>query len=304
MKRVNIGILFFCVLGIAAVLFCSGCTPQEGMSESVAKEAEEAGQLEEENTYQPQEIECQNGDKKIYGVLYQPKTEDRVPLIICSHGFALTHESLAFFGEDFREYGVAVYCFDFCGGSEESKSDGSMLDMSLMTNVSDLNAVLDMVKSWDFIDQNRIVLLGYSQGGAASAIVASQRNTEVAGLVLLAPAFNIPNIARERCQEYENGAMLPDTFDHMGHIVGRRYFEDVLQYDIYQDIRKYQNPVLLFQGTEDKSVPIWYSEYAARVYRNVEYIRLSGAEHNLMATHMGIISDYMWAFFEKLGFWG
>lgn len=299
MKRVKAGLLIFCILSFAAVVFCSGCSMQKELSEPVANEPVQ----QEDNTYYPQEIGCQNGEKYIYGVLYRPTTEDKVPIIICSHGFACTHETLTFLGEDLKDYGVAVYCFDFCGGGEESKSDGSMLDMSLMTNISDLNAVLDMVKSWDFIDQNRIVLLGYSQGGATSAVVASQRNSEVAGLILLAPAFNIPDIARERYKGYENEAIIPDTFEHMGYTVGRRYFEDVLQYDIYQDIQRYQKPVLLVQGVQDESVPVWYAEYAARLYNNVEYVRLSNAGHNLMATHMGYIMDHVWDFLDKLGFW-
>ena len=40
------------------------------------------------------------------------------------------------------ELGYASYCFDFCGGSVvKGKSDGKTTDMSVLTEVKDLEAV-------------------------------------------------------------------------------------------------------------------------------------------------------------------
>ena len=38
-------------------------------------------------------------------------------------------------------------------------------EMSVMTEVSDLEVVMDAASGWDFVDEDRIVLLGTSQGG-------------------------------------------------------------------------------------------------------------------------------------------
>ena len=59
-------------------------------------------------------------------------------------------------------------------------SDGSTTQMSVMTEVSDLEAVLAAAKSWDFVDADRIILNGFSQGGIVSAI---NRDVEVDGAV-------------------------------------------------------------------------------------------------------------------------
>ena len=40
--------------------------------------------------------------------------------------------------------------------------------MTVMTEVRDLEAVLEAVKSWDFVDTGRIAIIGGSQGGAVS----------------------------------------------------------------------------------------------------------------------------------------
>lgn len=37
-----------------------------------------------------------------------------------------------------------------------------------MTEVSDLEVVMDAASGWDFVDEDRIVLLGTSQGGELS----------------------------------------------------------------------------------------------------------------------------------------
>lgn len=60
-----------------------------------------------------------------------------------------------------------------------------------MTEVADLNAVVDMIKTLDFVDTDNIFLLGRSQGGFVSALTAAQREDDIQGMVLFYPAFVI-----------------------------------------------------------------------------------------------------------------
>lgn len=57
-----------------------------------------------------------------------------------------------------------VYCFEFCGGSYSSKSSGSTLNMSIFTDQSDLDDVVNSLKKESFVDSNNIFLMGTSQG--------------------------------------------------------------------------------------------------------------------------------------------
>lgn len=113
--------------------------------------------------------------------------------------------------------GYAVYCFDFCGGSTGSRSDGSTLEMSIFTEQADLEAALDMIREQPFVDGDNIFLMGTSMGGAVSAITAAAHEDEIQGAILLYPAFVIVDDVNERFEGAEN---IPDTYYHMWMTVG------------------------------------------------------------------------------------
>ncbi len=50
------------------------------------------------------------------------------------------------------------------GGSLNGNSDGDFMDMTVMTEKEDLSAVMDFVKTKDYVDQDHLFLLGQSLG--------------------------------------------------------------------------------------------------------------------------------------------
>lgn len=86
---------------------------------------------------------------------------------------------------------VAAALSEKTGGDlfEIAPLNGYSIEMSVMTEVSDLEAVMEAASEWDFADESRIVLLGTSQGGIVSAIAAARHTDQVSGLVLMYPAF-------------------------------------------------------------------------------------------------------------------
>ena len=80
---------------------------------------------------------------KLYGILQLPGAETPYPLIILSHGFGGSHAGNQDYADYFTSQGFATFNFDFCGGGFGSKSDGTMLEMSVLTEAADLNAVID-----------------------------------------------------------------------------------------------------------------------------------------------------------------
>ena len=86
--------------------------------------------------YKQKEICVYNKGQKIYGIVYIPDTgRERIPLIICAHGLGGSHSSsTAHYARQLAPCGVAVYCFDFCGGGGTG-SDGETTQMSVMTEV-------------------------------------------------------------------------------------------------------------------------------------------------------------------------
>ena len=104
--------------------------------------------------YEVREIWCENNGQKIYGEAYVPITDGKSPLVIHSHGLGANHESGASYGKKYAPRGIAVYTFDFRGGSNknnENRSDGKTTDMSVLTEASDVTAVLNTAKTWDFV---------------------------------------------------------------------------------------------------------------------------------------------------------
>ncbi len=258
-------------------------------------EIQAAGPAEYE--YETQEMYARRGENQIYGVLYIPQNAgETMPAIIYSHGFGGSHRSGTQYAEAMAAKGYVVYCFDFCGGSPGSQSDGSTLEMSLFTEQADLEAVIEMIQGLDYVDSSNLFLMGTSQGGAVSAITAAKHVDEIRGLVLLYPAFVLADNANERYQSPEE---IPDTQFFMWMDVDRAYFEPLLGYDIYADIEAYDKDVLILHGDEDSIVPLSYSEHAAEVYPSAQLEVLQGAGHGFSGENAQTAINLMTEYFQS-----
>ena len=216
--------------------------------------------------YEQREIEVMNNGQRIYGIAYIPNTgAETVPLVICAHGLGGSYQTNLAYAEQLASHGLATYSFDFRGGGG-SRSDGSTTEMSVMTEVSDLEVILDAAREWDFVDPQRIVLLGTSQGGITSAIAAARRADDVAGAILMYPAFVVHDDIHKRFSSLDE---VPEVFQFNWITAGRPYVEDMWDYDVYAEIGNYKDKVLLMHGSADGIVPVSYSDRAAEVYEDV-----------------------------------
>lgn len=215
---------------------------------------------------------------KIYGRLFMPANYSegsKVPIMICGHGFGGNVNNCQYY-VPLTESGIAVYLIEFVGGQTGTDKNGLPLTYhSPITEVEDMEDVIDDVKKWDFVDTGKITLLGESQGGLVAALTAARRNTEVNGLVLLYPAF----VAEENCDRWEKPEDVPDTFVIGNNTVGKQYVLDMWDLDTYAEIVKYTKKVLLMHGTNDGTVDISYSDRASEAYPDCEYHVYQGAPH-------------------------
>ena len=220
-------------------------------------------------------IQSSNG--KIYGELNIPDVESPLPLVILSHGFGGNLLGNQDYATHFFSQGFATYNFDFCGGGFGSKSDGTMLDMSVLTEADDLNAIIDFFK--DDAQFSEIYLWGASQGGFVSAYVASKRPQDVAKIILEFPAIVLQDDAKARANA---DGSFPETSRVMGVAISRKYNEDAVSFDLYDLIGAYTGPVLILHGDKDPIVPLRYSQRAAEVFPNAELIVMPGQGHGFM----------------------
>ena len=223
------------------------------------------------------ELWLKRDNLNIYGKLYLPDDVlEKLPLIVMSHGFTATHGNNDFYADMAYQAGFAVYSFDFCGGSVRSQSDGDFLEMSVLTEALDLEAVVEQLKLRDDIDETRVFLMGESQGAFVSAYVAGKNPDDIAGLILYYPAFVLQDDAAERVEKYGSG---PRVDDVNGIKIGRIYTIDALTFDIYNIIRDYKKPVLIIHGDSDSIVPLRYSQKAVATYDDAKLVVLARAGH-------------------------
>ena len=142
----------------------------------------------------------------------------RYPLLIFSHELGKNHEAGAPYAERLAAAGYAVYTIDYCGGTvfrsrdgeivRPRRSSGETTDASLITWVDDLTAILSAAAEWDFVDPERIFLMGGSQGAVSSLLTAcrSQREGHHSAI-----RFNCPD---GKDKAFASGKMdLPDESD-------------------------------------------------------------------------------------------
>lgn len=203
-------------------------------------------------SYHEEEIPCGG----IYAHAYIPEKGGVLPALILSHGYNSCCADLDDMASAAAENGFFACSFDFIGGSVRSKSGGSSLDMSIRTECNDLNAVIDKLKADPRV--GNIYLYGESQGGFVSAVVSSRRD-DISGLVLLYPAFCIPD-------DWRGKKIPPEGIDFMGLKISPVFLRDMPDWDICGKAESFHNPVLIMHGDRDSLVSPDYSRRAAEHY--------------------------------------
>lgn len=260
-----------------------GASPDETATQeqatAVQQESEGAHDMQT-NAYTTQELWVQNGEHRIYGIAYVPDASTQVPLVIFSHELGNDHTSGERYAERLAQAGYAAYVFDFCGGTVGgNRSDGSNGEMSILTEASDLEAVLASSKTWEFVDPNKVVLLGGSMGGLVTTVVGSTHQDEIAGMILMYPALSAK--VDSGADQYGSADEVPEDVSLFGgwiH-VGKNYITDLWEVDFDQLLASYAEPMLLLHGDKDATVPISWSEEVRDIIPNCEFHVIKDGGH-------------------------
>ena len=208
-------------------------------------------------------IYCKNKNNyKIYGEAFIPSSKGPFPLVIFSHGFGYNFSYIE--PEKLALNGIAVYQFDFCGGTPNSKSEGKTTEMSVMTEAEDLECVIEQMKNQIFVDKTRIYLSGCSQGGFVTIIVGEKLQKEIKGLILYCPALNIKDFEKNNLIVEK----IPDYFKLGNMNLSRRYLDDIRDYDVYNAIKNIKIPFLYYHGDKDEIVNVEYAYKAQKYFNN------------------------------------
>lgn len=195
------------------------------------------------------ELECNK--KVLRGYLTMPE-EFNGTIVVCFHGFTGNKtEHAGHFRNLSRlleKENVATLRLDFSGNGE---SDGEFRDFTFDTMFSEAQEILKYARK--IKDVKKLILLGFSMGGALAATIASQFPKGIDKLVLWSPAGYMDEMMRdhfEKGEKLENGNSRYSTFE-----ISKEMYESVNKWHPYEGLENYPNKVLIIQGKKDLSVP-------------------------------------------------
>lgn len=231
--------------------------------------------------------EIQSRGLTLRGMVHIPeKTIDKIPMVCIFHGFTgnkmESHFIFVKLSRMLEAKGIASVRFDF-GGSGES--DGDFRDVTISKELEDANAILDYVRMQDYVDNDKIAVVGLSMGGAVASMLSSERKETVKTLCLWAPAGNMGQlIMKGRSKEEIDNVNKTGIFDIGGLAVGVDFIRDAQNLDIFQKSSQYDKKVLLLHGDKDMAVPLSTSKHYLEIYGEKASLHIiSGADHTFNA---------------------
>ncbi|MEU6228264.1 alpha/beta fold hydrolase [Streptomyces sp. NPDC047042] len=209
-------------------------------------------------------------------------TETRWPTAVFVHGFASNRLELPDFVAMSRlleSHGIASVRFDLSGHGE---SDGDFFDVTITGELDETRAVLEVVRTFDFVDPGRIALVGMSMGGVVAGITAAEV-PGISALCLWSPAAVAPfEIGSGLLKGRSLAPELAEKgyVDTGGHRMSPALIEDIAGLDVYGRSGAYTGPVHILHGDQDDIAPLEYARrYLDHYDGNAQLEIVAGADH-------------------------
>ena len=209
---------------------------------------------------------------------------EKCPMVILCHGFTANMQGPLFdtISDKLTEAGIGVVRFDFNG---HGASEGDFINMTVPNEIDDALAVIAFTRNLP--QTASISLLGHSQGGVVSAMTAGRLGKyAIRSVVLMAPAAvlrddalrgNTMGVVYDPCHAPEYITM------PSGHKLGRNYIQTALELPIYETASRYDGPVLVIHGMDDRIVPYTYGERFHQTMKKSEMTLIPGENHGFGA---------------------
>ncbi len=221
--------------------------------------------LDDNDAYARHAISYRSNGLKISGILNIPKGKGPFPLLIFNHGYIdptvyTRGRGLKREQDYMARHGFAVLHTDYRGHRESDPSPDTreIYDAGFEYAMDSMNAIYAIrAAALPTIDTKRIGMLGHSLGGGVTLNVLTSHPELVSAAVLYAPVHSDAweNFVRWRKERPEGDR----TVAALGTREGNPSAWDSLS--SLSRLREIKTPVLLFHGTNDKDVPIAWSEF-------------------------------------------
>ena len=252
-------------------------------------------------------VENEENGNSIYGRIFTKDDifdeSEKYPLLIMSHGYnSVSMDASNGMAQYALNSGMVVYTFDFCGGGKMSKSEGEITEMSVETEISDLESVINEISALPYVDSGKVVLFGHSFGGLVSALTSARHSSQIAGLILHAPAFG--GVVNKDNSPYSSIDEIPETVQNGALTVGKVFYEDMWELYPYEEIKSFDKYVYIMNGSEDRDQTPTLDAYNARTVpasSSCEMHIVEGAGHDFGLNQYLGQGEYLTAYLTKAG---
>ncbi|MDW8034624.1 MAG: alpha/beta hydrolase [Nitrososphaerota archaeon] len=206
------------------------------------------------------------------------------PAIVFSHGFTgnkiEAHRLFVRAARKASREGFVAVRFDFRGSGE---SDGEFEYVTISSEISDLNTVLNFIEGREEVIRDKIGLVGLSLGGVISIITASKNPIVKAVCTWSSPAYFKPPLNSRNPILGDLSQLEKDYIDlPSGYRIRRTFFEDAQKYNILDSCAKISpRPLFIIHGSNDNIVSV---EHAQLLYEKAgepkKIVIIDGADHS------------------------
>ena len=242
-----------------------------------------------------EERECvvlENDGQKIFGMLHRPAGKQQSPAVVMCHGFAGQkigkYRIYVLIAQRLAELGIASLRFDFRGSGE---SEGDFADMTIESEVSDVEKCLEFLRNHSQIDSSRIGILGNSFGGAI-AVLAAGLDRRIQSIALLAALFNSQQWQKqwEALNQNKEDLVKQKELSRIldGNVPGPAFYRSFFNLDLAPSLASLQSvPMLHIHSEKDERVGIEQAQAYKRCRENAantQYMWLQKSDHDFSVT--------------------
>ena len=222
---------------------------------------------------------------EVKGVITRPEGATVAFLLV--HGFCASADELSTLAKYLSDNGYASFAVQIAG---HGTTPENLQATSWQDWYESVRQGLNVVRSWN---PKHLFVVGFSMGGVLSIFLASEES-DIDGLVLIAPALKIPGVLpklvpllkhfiRYRDIDVEAAQQVYDIkrtkYDREPISAYHEFFK--LQKSAKKRMSKISTPTIILQGTEDKTIDPESARIALEGISSVQkdLHRIEGAEH-------------------------
>jgi pimeloyl-ACP methyl ester carboxylesterase len=201
-------------------------------------------------------VTLENG---VAGTLNRPAGVDGAPVVLMLHGFGSSKDEVggmyARLADALAARGVGSLRIDFRGFG---KSDGDTGSTTVGAQVEDAVAAYEYLAGLDWVDPERIGVIGFSLGGGVSTVAAAEHPDFFKSMVTWSSVGDmVPDFIDSLSQEaFDTAAAKGVVGLDLGWrtiVLKQGFFESLAQYDLAQLITQYPGAYLAVAGDQDFS---------------------------------------------------